>query len=315
MSLRYLRMYLPLSLLFGVVPSVCGQHTPSISTAWSDPASWQQVPAPDVTRDVVYTSAGDAGYAPKSQRLDVFRNAMATGVAKSPVLVYMHGGAWNHGAKPESWHGFRAWLAAGFSIVNVEYRLVDVAPAPAAVQDVRCVLSWVQKNASTYGFDVDRVVTYGTSAGGHLALLAAVLPQGSKLDPPSCAAQPKVAAVLDFYGPYHLEPSAPGAFKSPSTARWMGVNPQPSLEAKEHMLSPSTYIRPGIAPVFLAHGDADPTVPYEASVTLQKDLQKEHVKNQFDTVPGGGHGQWSAEQNQRVQLDSLLFLQSIGIVH
>ena len=34
----------------------------------------------------------------------------------------------------------------------------------------------------------------------------------------------------------------------------------------------------------------------------------------FDTVPGGGHGGWPPEQNQRVQLDSLKFLQSVGVI-
>ena len=67
-------------------------------------------------------------------------------------------------------------------------------------------------------------------------------------------------------------------------------------------------------PVFLAHGDADPTVPYLASVTLNADLEKAGVKHAFDTVRGGLHGKWSAEENQRVQMDSLKFLQAVGVV-
>ena len=282
--------------------------------SWLDPATWPHTPEPIASKDVVYTAPTSAGYDPKSQRLDVYQNTAATPAARAPVLVYIHGGAWNHGEKPASSHGFRPWIAAGFSVVNVEYRLVDAAPAPAAVQDVRCVLSWIQQNAAKYNFDTTRVVTYGTSAGGHLALLAAVLPATNDIDTPACKPQPHVAAVLDFYGPYHLEPTEPGAFTSSSTKRWMGADPQPSLEAKEHALSPSTYIRSGIPPVFIAHGDADPTVPYLASVTLQKDLDKAGVRNAFDTVPGGGHGGWPPDQQQRVALDSLHFLQSIGVL-
>jgi len=282
---------------------------------WTDPATWAKVPEPVATKDIVYFAPTDPGYDPKSQILDVYQNAARPAGEKAPVLVYIHGGAWNHGARPASSHGFRAWLAAGFSVVNVEYRLVDAAPAPAAVQDVRCVLSWIKQNAAKYNFDAGRVVTYGTSAGGHLALLAAVLPAKNDIDLPQCESQPHISAVLDFYGPYHLEPTQPGAFKSPSTARWMGPDPQPSLEAKEHAMSPSTYVHAGMPPVFIAQGDADPTVPYAASVTLQRDLEKLGVKNVFDTIPGGGHGGWPPEQNQRVQLDSLKFLQSIGVIH
>jgi acetyl esterase/lipase len=281
---------------------------------WADPTSWPHTPEPVATRDIVYTAPADSGYDPKSQRLDIYQNPAATPSTPAPVLVYIHGGAWNHGEKPASSHGFRPWLAAGFSVVNVEYRLLASAPAPAAVQDVRCVLSWVRQNAAKYSFDTTRVVTYGTSSGGHLALMAAVLPAKNDIDPPQCKSQPHIAAVLDFYGPYHLEPTEPGAFTSPSTARWMGPDPQPSLLAKEHAMSPSTYIRAGIPPVFIAHGDADPTVPYAASVTLQKDLDRAGVKNAFDTVPGGLHGQWPPDQNQRIALDSLRFLRAVGVI-
>ena len=282
--------------------------------SWMWPDTWQHEPEPAATMDIVYFPKDASGYTPASQRLDVYRNAEATRPA--PVLVYIHGGAWRNGQKPESWHGFRAWLAAGFSVVNVEYRLVDTVPdyAPAALQDVRCALSWIKNNAAQYGLDPNRVVTYGTSAGGHLALLSTVLPAGNPYDVPQCRAQPKIVAVLDFYGPYHLEPDAPGAFKSPSTAHWMGPDPKPSLAAMEHAMSPSTYIRAGMPPVFLAHGDADPTVPYLASVTLNEDLRKAGVKHAFDTVPGGLHGKWSPEENQRVQLDSLKFLEAVGVV-
>lgn len=284
---------------------------------WLDPANWANVTPPVTTRDVVYFPRSVTGYLPSSQRLDVYQNAGVAAGKKAPVLLYIHGGAWRRGDKPATWHGFRAWLAAGFSVVTMQYRMADDTPpayAPAAVQDVFCALSWIRKNAGQYGFDASDVVTYGTSAGGHLALLTAVLPEDNDINLPACREQPHIAAVLDFYGPYHLNPQVPGAFQSPSVKKWMGPDPQPSLEAKERALSPSTYIRKGIPPVFQAHGDADPTVPYQSSIELQRDLDHVGVKNTLDTVPGGLHGKWTPEENQRVQLDSLKFLQSVGAV-
>lgn len=308
-----MRLRFPIAAMTLLVAGTINSHAQAAQLAWSDPASWATVSEPIATKDVVYVPSDVPGYAPKSQVLDVYQNATTPPGSRAPVLVYMHGGAWNHGERPVSWHGFRPWIAAGFSVVNVEYRLVDVAPAPAAVQDVRCALNWVLQNAAKYNFDTNRVVTYGTSAGGHLALMAAVLPAENTVDLPQCKAQPHIAAVLDFYGPYHLEKSAPGAFPSPSVARWMGPDPQPSLLAKEHAMSPSTYIRPGIPPVFFAHGDADPVVPYQSDIEKKKDLDKAGVKNQFDTVPGGGHGKWTPEENQRIELDSLKFLHDVGV--
>ena len=298
---------LALVLSFGVACSaVAGAQS------WADPATWAHAPKPIEFHNVAYGLPADANYEPTMQVVDIYQNAAATSAKPAPVLVYMHGGAWLRGQRPASYGGFKAWLAAGFSVVNVEYRL-DV-PAPAAVTDVRCVLSFIKANGAKYNFDASRVVTYGTSAGGHLALLAAVLPAKNDVDLPRCGPQPKVVAVLDYYGPYHLEPGAQGVFASPSVKKWIGDNPQPSLEAMYRSLSPSTYLTKAMPPVFQAHGDADPTVPYEASVALKADLDRLGVKNVLDTVPGGGHGKWTLEENQKVALDSLRFLQSVGVI-
>lgn len=262
-----------------------------------DPAPPISVKAPEATKDVVYLQASG-----KDLHLDVYRNTAFKG--PRPVLVYIHGGAWWKGEKPAGWGGFRAYLAAGFSVVTVEYRLTDVAPAPAAVQDVRCALSWVKANAKTYGFDAKRVVPYGTSAGGHLALMAGMLPKANDIDLPACRDQPSVPAILDFYGPYHLRSDLPGAFKSPSTARWIASGP----EALWTTMSPATYVRKGQPPVFIVHGDADPTVPYEASTSLKADLDKAGVRNRFYTVPGGVHGKFPKEQQDKIEREAVDFL-------
>ena len=277
--------------------------TPVAAQTWTDPASWASVKAPETTKDVVYLQASG-----QDLHLDVYRNTAFEG--PRPVLVYIHGGAWWKGEKPASWGGFRAYLAAGFSVVTVEYRLTDVAPAPAAVQDVRCALSWVKANAKTYGFDAKRVVPYGTSAGGHLALMAGMLPKKNDIDLPACRDQPKVAAILDFYGPYHLKPELPGAFKSPSTARWIAGGP----EALWTSMSPAAYVRKGQPPVFIVHGDADPTVPYEASTSLKADLDKAGVVNRFHPVPGGVHGKFPKDEQVKVEQDALQFLTTTAVL-
>lgn len=284
------------TLLLGVAPAA--------AQSWNDPAQWAQVSEPAVTKDVVYLQASG-----QDLHLDVYRNTSFAG--PRPVLVYIHGGAWWKGQKPPSWGGFRAYLAAGFSVVTVQYRLSDTARAPAAVQDVRCALSWVKTHAGDYSFDTDKVVPYGTSAGGHLALMAGMLPAGNDIDLPGCRDQPKIAAILDFYGPYHLKPSAPGAFKSPSTARWIGDGP----EALWTTMSPSAYVRKSQPPVFIVHGDADPTVPFEASTSLKADLDKAGVANRFHPVAGGVHGKFPTPEQIKVEQDALQFLASLAVLN
>lgn len=282
---------------------ILSSAAPEGAPSWSDPATWALVPPPETAKDVVYRQASG-----QDLHLDVYRNTAFAG--PRPVLVYIHGGAWWKGERPKSWGGFRAYLAAGFSVVTVEYRLSDIARAPAAVEDVRCALSWVKANAKAYGFDAKAVVPYGTSAGGHLALMAGMLPKGNSIDPAACRDQPRAAAILDFYGPYHLRPELPGAFRSPSTARWLGDGPDALWTA----MSPAAYVRKGQPPVFIVHGDADPTVPYQASLALKADLDRAGVASAFHPVPGGVHGKFPKEEQVKVELDALEFLRARGVL-
>src|SRR5207237_9168106 len=80
-----------------------------------------------------------------------------------PTMIWIHGGGWTGGVK-ETVGGVPAYLAMGMNVVNVEYRLARVAPAPAAVEDCRCALRWVIQHAKEYGVDVNRLVVYGGSA-------------------------------------------------------------------------------------------------------------------------------------------------------
>jgi len=57
--------------------------------------------------------------------------------APTPLIINIHGGGWNHGDK-EGQSGFGIYFKEGYAVANIEYRLVAVAPAPAAIEDTRC---------------------------------------------------------------------------------------------------------------------------------------------------------------------------------
>jgi acetyl esterase/lipase len=238
-------------------------------------------------KDIVYRQIGG-----QDLKLDVYEQPDGK---PAPVVVYWHGGAWWKGERPATYGSFRALLGMGFSVVSVDYRLTDVALAPAAVEDVRCSLAWVKRNAGEYHFDISRIVAYGTSAGGHLALMAGFLAPKNGIDPPECGEVPQVAAIMDYYGiPDVKAVITSGIPLAKSTLRWLGDGPD--TLARADRMSPVTYLRPGLPAVFIAHGDADPTVPYQQSVDLRKSLESLHVPVEMVTVPGGVHGQFSPDQ-------------------
>ncbi len=251
----------------------------------------QEKPAPPVEfHDIVYSTASG-----QKLELDVYQNANATAEKPAPVLLYYHGGAWAREERPKH-NSFNTFLAMGFSVISVDYRETPVATAPAAVTDVLCSLSWVKANAEKYKFDAARVVPYGTSAGGHLALMGGMLPANTDIADPKCGPLPKVAAILDFYGPTDLPPGI--TMHNRSLMAWIGKVPDPMAMAKT--MSPMTYVRAGLPPIFIVHGGSDPTVPHEQSVELHDALDAVKVPNVFYTVDGGGHGGFDADEKKKI---------------
>jgi len=68
----------------------------------------------------------------------------------------------------------------------------------------------------------------------------------------------------------------------------MGSLPNAAEVAKS--VSPITYVRAGLPPVFTIHGDKDDVVPYVHATRLHDALTKTGNVNKLITVKGGGHG-------------------------
>jgi acetyl esterase/lipase len=225
----------------------------------------------------------------------------------TPVLINIHGGGWNHGKKEEQ-GGFSTFFKAGFAVANIEYRLTGQATAPAAVEDTRCALIYLIKNAKALNIDVNKIVIMGGSAGGHLALMGGLLANNHQFDT-NCPAieNIQVAAIIDKYGISDVWDWGYGTnIKSKSATNWLGAKAKDKDFAAS--VSPMTYVSKNSPPTFIVHGDADPTVPYQQSVELHKKLLEVGVKTEFITVPGGLHGKFEKEKNAEVNKAIIKFI-------
>ena len=206
-----------------------------------------------------------------------------------PTLVYIHGGGWIFGTKETSVLQFLPFLEKGWRVVNVEYRMASTALAPAAVEDTRCALRWVFRNARQWNFDTTKIVLTGHSAGGHLSLITGMLPEGTGLDN-QCYGEEKlnVAAVINWYGITDVSDLIQGANLKNYAVMWMGSRADAAEVARR--VSPLSYVRQGLAPVLTIHGDKDDVVPYSHATRLHEALKRAKVPNQLFTIKGGGHG-------------------------
>ena len=161
-----------------------------------------------------------------------------------PVALLFHGGGWVSGDKDEIALDVLPYLAMGFAMANVDYRLARVATAPAAVEDSRCALRWVIRHAKQYGLNVDRLILVGGSAGAHLALMAALVPATAGFDNLCPGDEPlKVAAVINCFGVIDV-----GGLLAPPNTRdfavgWIGNASDPAALARR--VSPISYVHKG----------------------------------------------------------------------
>ena len=244
-------------------------------------------------------------------KLDIYHRRGAT--TPQPTVVYFHGGFWAAGAKEGSLMSLIPWMEMGWNVVNVEYRLARVAPAPAAVEDGLCALRFLAAQAKTYNIDLNRLVVTGESAGGHLTLTSAMIPESSGLARQCAGATPvpRVAAAINWYGITDVGDVIEGPHAANLAVTWLGSLPDRMEIAKR--VSPLTHVRAGLPPILTIHGDKDQLVPYEHAVRLHDALTKAGVANQLLTVPGGLHGNFTPEERTKIFVTIREFLTRHGL--
>jgi acetyl esterase/lipase len=123
----------------------------------------------------------------------------------TPVIVFLHGGGWSGGTRTTGPDFKRYFAQDGFAMASIEYRLTPSITFPANVEDVRTAVRWLRANAAAHALDPDRICLWGTSAGGHLAAVAALAPRGMFEGADNLNQTSAVRCVLDAYGPTRFD--------------------------------------------------------------------------------------------------------------
>jgi len=262
--------------------------------------------------DVVYGSANNTPL-----KLDIWYPRDSPN--PTPTLVYIHGGGWIFGSKEGAVYQFLPYLERGWRVVNVEYRMAGNSLAPGAVEDTRCALRWLYKNAKQWNFDTSKIVLTGHSAGGHLSLITGMLPDGTPLDNRCYGdakygdAPMKVAAIVNWYGISDVNDLIEGPNVKNYAKMWMGSMPNAAEVARS--VSPLTYVRKDLPPVITIHGDKDDVVPYTQATRLHEVLEKAGDVNKLITIKGGGHGMFAQSDYVKAYEEVWKFLKENGIAN
>ncbi len=255
------------------------------------------------------------GYAPgASHQLDLFRPTSGTG--PFPTVIWIHGGGWRSGSRADAEQS-RRLVCRGYAVASIDYRLSDVAQFPAQIHDVKAAIRYLRANAATLNLDGNRLATFGSSAGGHLAALAATSAGVADLEDLSqgnATTSSAVKAGISWYGPTDLalmdsqllaESCPPGsAVHSAATSAesvFLGCTVgDASCAPTVRRANPVTYVGANSPPLLVLHGMLDCTVPRAQSDLMKSAMDSAGRCAIRRNVVGAGHGgvEWQSTPPQ-----------------
>lgn len=220
---------------------------------------------------------------------------MPEGVEKPALVMFIHGGGWKHGNRKN----FELeWLPSlGYAVASIEYRMSNEAVFPAQIHDCKGALRWLRARQEEHGYDAEKVVVAGLSAGGHLATLLGTSAGIDELEG-STAGHPdqssRVQGVINYFGAMDFirrAKSQPEMTDDPRGIVYQLLGkPVTGNEDLARLASPVTHAGAGDPPIIIVHGDADRQVLPEQSLLLFELWQAEGLEAELHLIPGKGHG-------------------------
>jgi acetyl esterase/lipase len=241
------------------------------------------------------SSASQALHLPYGDDAMQFGNLyLPPGPGPHPVAIVIHGGFWRAPysytlmtglAEDLAQHGIAAW--------NIEYRRVGDPQGgwPNTFLDVAMAADHLKRIASHYPLDLQRVITIGHSAGGHLALWLAArprIPQDSIVTGSQTQHTPlAITGVISQAGVVDLEMAWRMNLGNGAAAELLGGSCS-AIPERYSAASPAALLPLGV-PQVLIHGTADDRVPFAMSQAYAAKAQAAGDTIQFITLPGADH--------------------------
>lgn len=221
-------------------------------------------------------------------KLDFYRPGAAKDALQKPrpCLVVIHGGGWDSGDRTQLAAWNERFVAEGYAVAAISYRLAPQSIWPAQGDDVRAAIAWLKANAVQLEIDPTRLVLLGRSAGGQLATAV-----GYGLHDPA------IRGVIALYAPHDMpfawsvsrEDDALNSIKL--FKQYFGGPPDtPERLAHYQEASGQLLATKDSPPTLLIHGVPDTLAWYKHSERLAARLTELGVKHTHLQLPWATHG-------------------------
>ena len=271
-----------------------------LSSHYDLTADFYNIPYKDIESNPMYLDIYKSKYKPSEP---------------SPVIIYVHGGAWTSGSKkiPNVMIPFLNVLRKnGFSIVSISYELMDDnINFNKQICDVKDAIRWVNKNKDIYNFNCNNIGLVGFSAGAHLSLMASYSDENEFIDDYELSSySSNVNYVIDLFGPTDLSTLNPiNDYYDFSTV----VSNLGETENIIYEYSPINHLKENLPSTLIVHSKSDKLVPYnsnslslfECSSKLNNDIKLVTLDNMEHSLKD-----ISANDIKKIILNVWLFINS-----
>jgi acetyl esterase/lipase len=223
-----------------------------------------------------------------------------------PIVIDLHGGAWNNGDLADCDARDQVLAASGFVVAAANFRHAGEG-YPTSLADINYAIRWMRTNAAKLNGNAGKVGLSGTSSGGHLAMLVAMRPNDPRYaaiaSPAGGSTDASVQAIVmqwPVISPISRYRNARRMRDSANPPAWVGsiperhetywkteaamieANPIGILEKGEKVVTPPTlWIQGQPDPV---HDYRDPESPVELNEPLRFSLDYRKAGGYMETL-------------------------------
>ena len=219
------------------------------------------------------------------------------------------------------------YVERGYTVFVVVHGSQPKYTIPEAFSDVRRAIRFVRFNSSKFKLDANKIGITGASAGGNLALLAALSDDNLEIKKVDSVDEvsSRVRAVVSFFPPTDFinygkdnpdkkinddllrfsNVAAAFDFKIWDNKKKVFVSITDTSERIKiaNEISPVNYVSSDDPPVLLIHGDKDIVVPIQQSTLLLEKLKAANVITDLIVRDGKGHGWLDNESDLKSSAD------------
>ena len=204
-------------------------------------------------------------------RLDLYRTKNPK--KQKPLIVFVHGGSWQHGNKRDYLFIGETFAREGFDVAVINYQLAPENIFPAFVDDLAQAIHYLNQNKVKLNISTDNMILMGHSAGAFNVMSVVYSAQSQNFK-----YKDQIKAIVGLAGPYHFD----------------YVGDPLSEHAFDHKISyqqvmPYYFIKPNHIKHYLLVAEQDQVVERKNTLDLDIALRQKGNHSHIAVIPKTGH--------------------------